>query len=129
MFFYYIYNKDKKPFSSFIFLFWAWIGMKYQRTVMQQEVRILFFNLIIVQNLPTLIALSCFIYIYQMCKYMWVCFWVQKILFKTVQNHKNLLGGDGILREELCKDFHHLSTVEHSLSANVTAGGGRCLED
>ena len=63
MFFYYIYNKDKKPFSSFIFLFWAWIGMKYQRTVMQQEVRILFFNLIIVQNLPTFIALSCFIYI------------------------------------------------------------------
>jgi hypothetical protein len=63
MFFYYIYNKDKKPFSSFIFLFWAWIGIKYQRTVMQQEVRILFFNLIIVQNLPTLIALSCFIYI------------------------------------------------------------------
>jgi hypothetical protein len=67
MFFYYIYNKDKKPFSSFIFLFWAWIGMKYQRTVMQQEVRILFFNLIIVQNLPTLIALSCFIYISIKC--------------------------------------------------------------
>lgn len=51
----------------------------------------------------------------------------RSIVITVTDGKNNLLGGDGIFREELCKNLHHLATVEHTFGAEVSAGGGGIL--